>query len=104
LQDLQEPKQKGAHTVANERPEDLTVQERFRFERLIGYLFASFELALEYHRDGLLSGEGIEVHTQSVLPLFESSAVAEWWEREGEFTYSREFRDLVSDRRAASVR
>jgi len=89
------------YLTANEQPQDLTAQERFRFERLVGYVFASFELALEYHGDGLLSGEGIEAYTQSILQLFESSAVKEWWEKEGQSTFSQRFRDLVSERRLA---
>jgi hypothetical protein len=91
------------YLTALEQPQDLTAEERFRFERLVGYVFASFELALEYHGDGLLSDEGIEAYTQSILQLFERSAVAEWWGKEGQYTFSQRFRDLVSERRAASA-
>jgi hypothetical protein len=90
-----------AYLTANEQPQDLTVQERFRFERLVDYLLASFELALEYHADGLFPDESIEAYVQSVPQLFESPAVAEWWERDGQFTHGHRLRDLVSERRAA---
>jgi hypothetical protein len=89
---------------ALERPQELTVAERFRFQRLITYIFSSFQMALEYHTDGLLSDEDYEAYAQGILQLFESSVVMEWWETEGRFVFGQRFRDLVSERGAASVR
>ena len=83
------------------QPQELTAAERFRFERLITHTFSSFEMALEYHKDGLLGDETIETYGRAVLQLFESSVVMEWWEKEGQFTFSQRFRDLVSERKAA---
>ena len=91
----------GLYFTANERPQELTVEERFRFESLVRYIFASFEVALEYHRHGLIMNVSIEAYAQGVLQLFEDSVVAEWWEKEGQFSFSQRFRDLVSQRRAA---
>ena len=59
---IQSPDLVELHLTANEHPQELTVEERFRFQRLITYMFASFELALEYHRDGLLGDESIEAY------------------------------------------
>jgi hypothetical protein len=86
---------------ALEQPQELTVAERFRFQRLIAYISSSFQMPLEYQRDGLLSDEDYEAYAQSILQLFESSVVMEWWEKEGQFVFSQRFRDLVSERRAA---
>ncbi len=86
---------------ALEKPQELTVAERFRFLRLITYVCSSFEMALEYHRDGLFSDESIDTYAQGILPLFDNPAVKEWWEKEGQFLFSHSFRDLVSEREAA---
>lgn len=82
---------------ALEKPQELTAGERFRFERLITHVFSSFEMALEYHRDGLLSDESIDQYAQAILPLFDNPAVKEWWEKEGQFSFSQRFRGLVSE-------
>jgi hypothetical protein len=81
------------------QPQELTAAERFRFERVITYTFSSFEMALEYNKDGLLGDETIETYGQGVLQLFDSPAVMEWWEKEGQF-FSKRFRDMVSERKA----
>jgi hypothetical protein len=86
---------------ALEKPQELTVGERFRFERLIPHVCSSFEVALEYHRDGLLGDESIDAYAQGILPLFESPAVKEWWEKEGQFTFSQRFKDSISESKAA---
>jgi hypothetical protein len=82
------------------QPDELTVAERFRFERLITHTFSNFQMALEYHQDGLLGDETIEPYGQSVLKTFDSPAVMEWWEREGQFVFNQRFRDLVAERKA----
>jgi len=82
------------------QPQELTAAERFRFERLITYTFSSFQMTLECHKDGLLGDETIETYGQAVLQYFDSPAVMEWWEREGQF-FSQRFRDMVSERKAA---
>ena len=85
------------------QPQDLTVAERFRFERLITHQLSSFQMALEYHKDGLLGDETIDTYSQGVLQLFDSPAVMEWWEKEGQFHFDQGFRNLVSERKAAQT-
>ena len=87
---------------ALERPQELTVAERLRFERLLTHQFSNFQMALEYHKDGLLSDETIEIYGQSVLQLFDSPAIMECWEKESHL-FSQQFRELVSERKAAQT-
>ncbi len=98
---IQFPDLNELYLRALEKPQELTVAERFRFLRLIHYVCSSFEMALEYHRDGLFSDESIDTYAQGILPLFDNPAVKEWWEKEGQFLFSQRFRDLVSEREAA---
>lgn len=81
----------------NETPQEITVEERFRFETLLAFIFSNFNMALEYHRDGLLSDPSVEVYSQSILALFENKLVNEWWLAQGRVLYSRELQALVSD-------
>jgi hypothetical protein len=66
------------------------------FYALMSYVLSQFEVALTYHRDGLLADEGIETYTQSVAGLFDNPAVVEWWESEGKIRYSQELRQRIS--------
>ena len=84
-----------------EQPQELTAVERARFRSVITYSIASFEMALDYYKDGLLSNEHIEKYTKGILQLFENPVVMEWWEKEGQFTFSQTLGDLVLERRAA---
>lgn len=86
---------------AFEHPGELTAGERARFQSVITHSLASFEMALDYYRDGLLSDEHIEKYTQAILQLFEKPVIMEWWEKEGQFVFSQSLRDLVTDRRVA---
>lgn len=86
---------------ALKNPQELTIEERFHFQRLITYVCSGFEMALEYHSDGLLRDETIDKYARAILPLFENPAVKEWWEREGQFVFSQRFKDLVSEGKAA---
>lgn len=87
--------------TALEQPQELTAAEHFRFVRLMTYMFSRFETAVNYHGEGLLDDEVIETYGQGVLQLFDSPTVVAWWEKEGQFTFSQSFRDMVSDRIAA---
>jgi len=81
---------------ASQRPSELTGEERFRFQMLLTYAFSNFELALEYYREGLLGDEMIEGYLKGIRPLFDNPLVAEWWEAEGQGTFSPQLRDLVA--------
>jgi hypothetical protein len=98
---IESPELASLYFTASERPEELTAEERFRFQSLLTLAFSNFELAIEYYRDGLLSDEGIEVYAQGLRPLFENPIVVEWWEEEGQGMYSQELNDLVSKQTAA---
>jgi hypothetical protein len=84
-----------------EKPQELTAKERLRFSSVVMHSLASFEIALDYHRDGLISDEHIGKYTQVILQLFENPVVMEWWEKEGHLMFSQRLYDLVSERRAA---
>jgi hypothetical protein len=81
---------------ASHRPEELTGEERFRFQFLLTYVLSNFELAIEYYRDGLLNDEMIEGYVKGIHPLFENPLVVEWWEAEGQGMFSPELRDQLS--------
>jgi len=83
-----------------EQPQELTAGERLRFQSVITYSLANFEMALDYYRDGLLRDEHIEKYTEGMLQLFENPVVMEWWEKEGQFIFSQALQDLVSARRS----
>jgi hypothetical protein len=63
---------------------------------LLTYALGSFELAIEYYREGLLGDDMIESYVQGIRPLFENPLVVEWWEAEGQGTFSPELRELLS--------
>jgi hypothetical protein len=86
---------------ASQRPEELTGEERFRFQFLLAYVLSNFELAIEYYREGLLGDDMIEGYVKGIRPLFENPVVAEWWEAEGQGLFSPELRDLVAKPPAA---
>ena len=88
---------------ATERPQELTAAERMRFQAVVAYLLSSFEIARDYHADGLLGDETIEPYTQAVRQFFENPVVVEWWENQGQFQFSRRIRDLASEGRAAQT-
>ena len=82
-----------------EQPQELTASERLRFHSVVTSSLASFEMALDYYKDGLLSNEHIEKYTKGMLQLFEYPIVVEWWEKEGQFIFSQTLHDLLSERR-----
>jgi hypothetical protein len=86
---------------ASQRPEELTGEERYRFQMLVAYLFSNFELAVEYYQEGLLGDDMIEGYAQGLRPLFENPLVVEWWEAEGQGTFSSGLRDKLSELPAA---
>jgi hypothetical protein len=81
-----------------EKPQDLTPAERFRIERLLNYVFTSFQSALDYHKDKLIDNEAVITYAQAIRPLFDQPVVGEWWEREGQYTLGQDFRDTVLKR------
>jgi hypothetical protein len=83
------------------QPQELTPAERFHFERLMTYISSGFATALDYHEQGLLDDEMIETYGQGFLQVFDSPVGMEWWGREGNFSFSQTFRDLVSERKAS---
>jgi hypothetical protein len=98
---IESPELAGLYFTASERPEELTAEERFRFQSLLTLAFSNFELALHYYRDGLLGDEMIEGYARGIHPLFENPVVVEWWEKEGQSMYSQELDDLVSKQTVA---
>ena len=98
---IESPGLAGLFITASERPEELTGEERFRFQSLLHVSFSNLELALGYHRDGLLSDETIEVYTQGILTFFENPVVVEWWEEGAQGMHSQDLRDLVSKQTAS---
>ena len=86
---------------ASQRPEELTGAERFRFQMLLAYVFSNFEMAVEYYREGLLGDDMMEGYAQGLRPLFENPVVTEWWEAEGQGTFSPELHDLLTKPPAA---
>jgi hypothetical protein len=81
---------------ASQRPEELTGEERFRFQMLLAYVLSNFELAIEYYREGLLSDDVIEGWVKGIHPLFENPVVVEWWEAQGQGLFSPELGDLLA--------
>jgi hypothetical protein len=94
---IESPELAGLYFTASERPEELTAEERFRFQSLLTLAFSNFE----YYRDGLLGDEMIEGYARGIHPLFENPVVVEWWEKEGQSMYSQELDDLVSKQTVA---
>jgi len=86
---------------ASQQPQELTGEERFRFQMLLTYVFSNFEMAIGYYREGLLGDDMIEGFVKGLRPLFENPLVVEWWEAEGQGTFSPELRDLVAKQPAA---
>jgi hypothetical protein len=86
---------------ASQRPGELTGEERFRFQMPLTYVFSNFEMAIEYHREGLLGDDMIEGYVRGIHPLFENPLVLEWWEAEGQGTFSPELREPLSKQPAA---
>lgn len=84
-----------------EHPQELSASERLRFQSVVTYSLASFEMALGYYKYGLLSNEHIEKYTKGILQLFENPIVMEWWEKEGQFIFSQTLHDMLSEGRAA---
>lgn len=80
---------------ANDQPDELSAAERFRFQILVMRIMSNFDLALGYHKDGLIGDQSIETYFQSIQQLFGSSIVKDWWQHEGHALYSAELRDLV---------
>ena len=85
---------------AIEQPQELTPAEHIRFRSIVSHSLASFEMALDYHGDGLLSDEHIERYTQGIFQLFENPVVLEWWDKEGRLIFSQRVYDLLDRRRA----
>ena len=56
---IESPDLAALYLKASERPEELTAEERFRFQSVVTFSFTIFELALGYHRDKMLSDEYI---------------------------------------------
>ena len=51
-----------------ENPQDLSAAQRFRIERLINYVFTSFQSALDYHNDKLIDNEVVDTYAQAIRP------------------------------------
>jgi hypothetical protein len=98
---VESPDLAALYFKASQRPEELTGEERFRFQFLLAYVLSNFELAIEYYREGLLGDDMIEGYVKGIRPLFENPVVAEWWEAEGQGLFSPELRDLVAKPPAA---
>jgi hypothetical protein len=80
----------------NEQPQQLSELDHFRYQLLLMNILSNFELAIDYHRDGLLNNQGLETYSQSISSLFDNPVVVEWWQSKGQELYSPELRQLVS--------
>ncbi len=80
---------------ANDQSDSLSAEERFRFQILAMRVMSNFDLAISYHKDGLIDDPSVETYAQSVRQLYRSPIVKEWWRHEGHAMYSAELRDLV---------
>lgn len=95
---IQQPDLARLYLKTIEQPQELSSEERFRFQLLLSHAFSNFDLALEYHTDGLISSDSIEIYVQGIFRLFENSVVKEWWEVEGRPMFSQKMRNLAMER------
>jgi hypothetical protein len=95
---IQMPDLGELYLKSSEKPGDLTPAERFRFERLINYIFTSFQPVLDYHKDKLIDQESVYTYAQAIRPLFDQPVVAEWGEKHGQFTLGQDFRKVVFEK------
>jgi hypothetical protein len=93
---LEYPELAQLYLQVNEGSQEISALERFRYNLLIMHLLSNFEIAIDYHRDGLLGHRGFETYAKSIMRQFENPIVIEWWQAEGQALYSQELRDLVS--------
>jgi hypothetical protein len=82
--------------ASNEKPESLTAGEQLRLQVLMTNLFSNFDLALDYHRDGLLDEASITTYAQNLAQLMNNPVVKEWWQSNGKDLYSEELHNLVN--------
>ena len=95
---IQNPDLTELYLKSIENPQDLSSAERFRIERLINFVFTSFQSALDYYNDKLIDNEDVNTYAQAIRPLFDQPVVAEWWETQGQFTLGKDFREIVFKR------
>ena len=82
--------------ASNEKPETLTPSEQFRLQILMTNLFSNFDLALDYHKDGLMDEASINTYAQNLAQLISNPVIREWWQENGERLYSEDLRNLVA--------
>jgi hypothetical protein len=82
--------------TSNDRPESLTPGEQFRLQILMTNLFSNFDLALDYHKDGLIEEASINMYAQNLAQLISNPVIKDWWQTNGENLYSEELRNLVA--------
>ena len=84
------------YLASNEKPETLTPSEQFRLQILMTNLFSNFDLALDYHKDGLMDEVSINTYAQNLAQLISNPVIREWWQDNGERLYSEDLRNLVA--------
>jgi hypothetical protein len=99
---IQNPDLTELYLKSIENPQDLSPSERFRIERLINFVFTSFQSALGYHNDKLIDNEAVDIYAQAIRPLFDKPIVAEWWEAYGQSILGQDFREVVFRRGSIS--
>ena len=82
--------------TSNDRPESLTPGEQFRLQILMTNLFSNFDLALDYHKDGLIDEVSINMYAQNLAQLISNPVIKDWWQTNGVNLYSEELRNLVT--------
>jgi hypothetical protein len=95
---IQMPDLAELYLKSYQKPGDLTPAERLRMESLFNYIFSSYQSALEYHKDKLIDDDAVDTYAQAIRPLFDQPVVSEWWEKQGQFTLGKDFRDTVFKR------
>jgi hypothetical protein len=81
--------------TSNDKPETLTAGEQFRLQILMTNLFSNFDLALDYHKDGLLDEASINTYAQNLAQLITNPVINDWWQKNSEGLYSEDLRNLV---------
>ena len=68
-----------------EKPDDLSLAERFRLERLFSFISSNFKSALEHHKSLHHSKDMIEKYVYGIRPFLEQPVFADGQEKERRF-------------------
>ena len=63
----------------------LTLEEKFRFQMLLGLFFGRFDTVLEYHERGMVDDAYVAFHSDAVRTIFQNPGVREYSEMSSSF-------------------